>query len=143
MSETLFNLANLLVLPFWLLLIFLPHWRWTRRIAASLWPIAILALFYTALLLPQAGEVAGGLANPSLEGLAGLLGTPQGVAVGWIHFLAFDLFVGRWIYLDSRERGITAWLVGPALFFTFMAGPLGLLLYLLLRWGWGLRTARV
>ena len=78
--------------------------------------------------------MAGSLLNPTLDGIAGLLGTPAGAAVGWVHFLAFDLFVGRWAYLDSRERGISAWLVSPTLFFVFMAGPLGLLLYLAVRW---------
>ena len=46
------------------------------------------------------------------------------------HFLAFDLFVGRWEYLDARERQLTHWLLAPCLFLTLMLGPLGLLAYL-------------
>ena len=132
--ETIFTLSNLFVLPFWALMIFLPHWRWTQRIMRTLWPVVVLAVVYAVLLLTQISGVAGGLLNPTLAGIAGLLGTPAGAAVGWVHFLAFDLFVGRWAYLDSRERGISAWLVSPTLFFVFMAGPLGLLLYLAVRW---------
>ena len=132
--ETIFTLSNLFVLPFWALMIFLPHWRWTQRIMRTLWPVVVLAVVYAVLLLTQIGGVAGSLLNPTLAGIAGLLGTPAGAAVGWVHFLAFDLFVGRWAYLDSRERGISAWLVSPTLFFVFMAGPLGLLLYLAVRW---------
>ena len=132
--ETIFTLSNLFVLPFWALMIFLPHWRWTQRIMRTLWPVVALAGVYTVLLLTQISGVAGSLLNPTLDGIAGLLGTPAGAAVGWVHFLAFDLFVGRWAYLDSRERGISAWLVSPTLFFVFMAGPLGLLLYLAVRW---------
>ena len=132
--ETIFTLSNLFVLPFWALMIFLPHWRWTQRIMRTLWPVVVLAGVYTVLLLTQIGGVAGSLLNPTLDGIAGLLGTPAGAAVGWVHFLAFDLFVGRWAYLDSRERGISAWLVSPTLFFVFMAGPFGLLLYLAVRW---------
>ena len=132
--ETIFTLSNLFVLPFWGLMIFLPHWRWTQRIMRTLWPVVVLAVVYAVLLLTQISGVAGGLLNPTLAGIAGLLGTPAGAAVGWVHFLAFDLFVGRWAYLDSRERGISAWLVSPTLFFVFMAGPLGLLLYLAVRW---------
>ena len=131
--ETIFTLSNLFVLPFWALMIFLPHWRWTQRIMRTLWPVVVLAGVYTVLLLTQIGGVAGSLLNPTLDGIAGLLGTPAGAAVGWVHFLAFDLFVGRWAYLDSRERGISAWLVSPTLFFVFMAGPFGLLLYLAVR----------
>jgi hypothetical protein len=132
--ETIFTLSNLFVLPFWALMIFLPHWRWTQRIMRTLWPVVVLAGVYTVLLLTQIGGAAGSLLNPTLDGIAGLLGTPAGAAVGWVHFLAFDLFVGRWAYLDSRERDISAWLVSPTLFFVFMAGPLGLLLYLAVRW---------
>jgi hypothetical protein len=139
--ELLFNLSNFFILPFWLLMIFLPHWRWTRRIMASPWPVAVLALVYAGLLLTQLGAAGSSLINPTLEGIAGLLGTPAGAAVGWVHFLAFDLFVGRWAYLDSRERGLSAWVASLALFFILMTGPLGLLLYLLARGVRGLRPA--
>jgi hypothetical protein len=132
--EILFNLSNLFILPFWLMMIFLPHWHWTQRVMATLWPIAILAFMYAGLLLTQFSGVSGSLLNLTLDSIAGMLGTPAGAAVGWVHFLAFDLFVGRWAYLDSRERGLSAWLASPALVFILMAGPLGLLLYLLVRW---------
>lgn len=136
--ETVFTFVNLLALPFWVLMIFLPRWRWTRRIMESLWPVSILALIYAGLLIsqvaaPGGGDLLAGLANPSAGAIATLLGNPAGVTVGWVHFLAFDLFVGRWAYLDSRERGLSAWLASPALFFILMAGPLGFLLYWLAR----------
>jgi hypothetical protein len=134
MPETFFTLANLFILPFWISMILLPHWRWTRRIMQTLWPVVVLCVIYAVSLLSQIGGAAGNLLNPTLDGIAGLLGTPAGAAAGWVHFLAFDLFVGRWAYLDSRERGISAWLVSPTLFFVFMAGPFGLLLYLAVRW---------
>ncbi|MEX1368657.1 MAG: abscisic acid-deficient protein Aba4 family protein [Nannocystaceae bacterium] len=53
--------------------------------------------------------------------------------MAWVHFLAFDLFVGRWVLLDARERGLSSWLVSPTLVTVLMFGPLGLLLYLGLR----------
>jgi hypothetical protein len=140
--ETIFSLSNLFVLPFWALMIFLPHWRWTQRIMRTLWPVVVLAVVYTVLLLTQIGGVAGSLLNPTLAGIADLLGTPAGAAVGWVHFLAFDLFVGRWAYLDSRERSISAWLVSPTLFFIFLAGPMGLLLYLAVRVLWQRRRSQ-
>jgi len=67
--------------------------------------------------------------------VAALLGVPAGATVAWLHFLAFDLFVGRWIYLDGRERGITSWVMAPVLFLTLMLGPCGFLLYLIARYG--------
>jgi hypothetical protein len=128
--ETIFTLSNLFVLPLWLLMIFLPHWRLTQRLLRAPWSVVVLAVLYTLLLFSQVGGDARLLLTPSLAGIASLLGSPAGAAVAWVHFLAFDLFVGRWVYLDSRERGFSAWWVSPTLFFVFMAGPLGLLLYL-------------
>ena len=131
--EAIFSLSSLLVMPFWALMIFLPHWRWTRRILRS--PLVILppALLYGALVLPRLAEVFLAVSSPTLAGIATLLSTPAGATIAWAHFLAFDLFVGRWIYLDGRERGISALLMAPVLFLTLMLGPLGFLLYLVLR----------
>jgi hypothetical protein len=128
--ETIFQGSNLLVIPFWFLMILLPHWRWTQRIIASLWIVVPAALLYATLVVPNLLPLLGELANPSATSIAALLGTPEGATIGWVHFLAFDLFVGRWAYLDSRTHGFSAWLVSPLLFFIFMFGPLGLLLYL-------------
>lgn len=133
MYDQLFQLSNLLVMPFWFLMILLPFWGWTKRIIGSPWIVAPAALLYATLVLPQAGGLLGELANPQLAQIAALLGTPAGATIGWVHFLAFDLFVGRWVYLDSRERHLTAWLVSPILLMVLMFGPMGLLLYLLVR----------
>lgn len=131
--STVFQLSSLLTLPFWLLMILLPGWRWTQRIMASLWTVVPAALLYALLILPALPTVLPALANPTLTGVAALLATPQGATIGWVHFLAFDLFVGRWAYLDSRTLGLNPWLVSPVLFLILMVGPLGFLLYLGLR----------
>ncbi len=129
--ETVYSLSFLLVAPFWLLMVFVPHWRWTRRIMQSPLVVVPAAALYLVLVLPQFGTVFLEVLNPTLPGIAALLGTEQGATIGWVHFLAFDLFVGRWVYLDSRERAISAWLMAPVLFFLLMLGPIGLLLYLI------------
>ncbi len=131
--DTVFTLSNVLVLPFWLLMIALPHWRWTRRVMASPLVVAPAALLYAALILPQLGAAMPALMNPQLAGIAALLGTEGGAAAAWAHFLAFDLFAGRWVYRDSRERGLSAWVMAPVLLLVLMLGPLGLLAYLGLR----------
>ncbi len=141
--ETIFSLSNLLTIPFWLLMILLPFWRWTERIMRSLWTVVPAALVYALLVLPNIASLLGDLANPELATIAALLGTPAGATIGWIHFLAFDLFVGRWAYLDSRERGIHPVLTSVTLFFILMFGPLGLLLYLLVRLFSGRRAVSV
>lgn len=128
--ESFFQLANLLVMPFWALIILLPHWQWTKRIMNSLWTVLPAALLYAIFVLPNFLALLGELATPTLGSIAALLGTPEGALIGWIHFLAFDLFVGRWAYLDSRQHNFTAWIISPILFFVLMFGPLGLVLYL-------------
>lgn len=136
--ETIFMLSNLLVLPFWLLMIALPHWRWTQRLMASPLVVAPAALLYAMLVVPQLGAALPALLRPSAAGVAALLGTPAGATVAWAHFVAFDLFVGRWAYLDSRARGLSAWLMAPVLLAVLMVGPAGLLVYLVVR---GLKPA--
>jgi Domain of unknown function (DUF4281) len=129
----LFRLSNLLVLPFWALMILLPRWRWTVRILRSPLVSAAPALVYAALVLPRLGAIFPAVARPTLAGVAALLGTPEGATISWVHFLAFDLFIGRWIFLDSQERRLSALLTAPVLFLTLMLGPLGFLIYLVLR----------
>ena len=133
MLVQLFSISSLLVMPFWFLMIVLPFWRWTERIVKS--PLIIIgaSLVYAIVLVPVFPKVWAGVTNPTLDGIAALLSTPSGALLGWMHFLAFDLFVARWVYLDSRERRISAWLVSPILFLVLMVGPVGFLLYLGLR----------
>lgn len=70
----------------------------------------------------------------SLEGVMGLFQDKTMLTAGWVHYLAFDLFVGTWISLNARKHGINHWLLIPVLLLTFMLGPVGLLIYLLVRW---------
>ncbi|MEU4157408.1 ABA4-like family protein [Actinoplanes sp. NPDC026670] len=136
MTETLFDLTFLLAAPFWALMILLPKWSWTTRIVRS--PLIVLPIvaIYAALIVPDFGDVWASVSNPTLDGVAELLGAPAGAAAGWAHMIAFDLFVGRWSYLDSRERGIPVLLMAPILFLTIMLGPLGLAAYLAVRPRW-------
>lgn len=118
--DTVFSLGSLLVMPFWFLMIFLPTWKWTKRIISSPWISAGAALLYAALVLPGVLQILPAVMNPSLGGIQSLLGTSAGATVAWVHFLAFDLFVGRWVYLDSRERNVSFWFVSPILFFALL-----------------------
>src|SRR6266404_5012508 len=129
----LFRLSNLLVMPFWALMILLPRWRWTERILRSPFVSAAPALLYAAMVLPRLGTIWPAIARPTIGGVATLLGSPEGATIAWVHFLAFDLFVGRWIFLDSQERRLSPLLMAPVLFLTLMLGPFGFLIYLVLR----------
>jgi len=130
---SIFQLSNFAVLPFWALMILVPRWRWTARIVKSPFIGIAPAALYIALVLPRLGAIWPAVSRPTPSGIALLLGSSTGATIAWAHFLAFDLLVGRWIYLDSKDRRISAWLMAPLLFLTFMLGPLGFVLYLVVR----------
>ncbi|MFN3619340.1 ABA4-like family protein [Sphingorhabdus sp.] len=138
--ETIFGIANLWALLGWVILAFAPK----REIAVPFVFFAgsvLLACLYAGLIIPlMAGLISdGGPAGrppadfTSLSGVMALFDSPGGATIGWIHYLAFDLFVGIWIARNADAHNISRWLQVPTLFFTLMAGPIGLLLYLLLR----------
>ena len=130
--DALFVIFNYAVLPAWLLLAVLPHHRLTQLIVHAVWVPLLLGPFYIWALFfgPPPVEGAG---FGSLEGVMLLFQSPMAVLGGWIHYLVFDLFIGAWIVRDARRQGINHWLTVPLLFVTLMAGPAGLMLYLLLR----------
>ncbi len=130
--ETIFSIANTLVLPQWLLMIFVPNWQWTRRLVNSYIIPIVLAAMYAYFILTGMSDLDFRSFN-SLAGVMKLFTVEQGVLAGWIHYLCFDLFVGSWVYNNSQERGVKHILVIPCLFFCFMLGPIGLLLYLIVR----------
>jgi hypothetical protein len=129
MLSQLFDGANLFVLPFWALMIVLPKWEITRKVISSPLPFITLAGLYIYLLVVAVTpESAAALANPKLADIARFFADEGAAAVGWVHFLVMDLFVGRYIYLEGQDRGIVtihSLLLG--LFF----GPIGLLSHLI------------
>ncbi|HWS32683.1 MAG TPA: ABA4-like family protein [Actinoplanes sp.] len=136
MTAILFELTFLLAAPFWALMILLPRWSWTHRIVSSpLIALPIVAI-YVVLIAGSFGAVWPAVTSPTLDGMQALLGSPEGAAAGWAHMLAFDLFVGRWSYLDSRKRGVPALVTAPILLLTILLGPVGFAAYLGVRRWW-------
>jgi hypothetical protein len=123
----------------WALLIFLPRWKWTPTL--TLIPPIYHAILYVGSLfslLLTASEEDGGMPDFStFEGVVTLFKDPNGVFVGWVHYIVFDVLVGRMIVLESAQRGasIPFHIVAiiPCLTFTFLLGPSGWLLYMILR----------
>lgn len=125
--ESLFTIANSSVLPCWILLLVAPQWRWTQLVCALFMPLALGSLYIWLL---SAGMGEGGFG--SLPEVMQLFSNPRTVFAGWVHYLAFDLFIGAWQTRDALQLRISRWLVAPCLIATFMLGPIGLLAYLLL-----------
>jgi hypothetical protein len=134
-AETLYTLINIGVVPAWAMLVFAPRWSATRRIVHSgLYPLVYGGLYIVFLanaLLFSANSPDAGFST--LAGVMALFDQPNGVLTGWTHYLVFDLFIGAWIGRDALRRGVPHALVAPSLFFCFIFGPVGLLLYLVLR----------
>lgn len=131
-DETVFLLCNYGVVPFWLLLVLAPRWRWTSRLVHSGLPALLLVPIYAWMLW---GDVPGpqGASFFTLDGVTRIFTTPRTIIACWIHYLIFDLFVGAWEARDARRRGIAHGWVVPCLALTLMFGPVGYGLYLLLR----------
>ncbi|BAU43449.1 ABA4-like family protein [Leptolyngbya sp. O-77] len=134
MLELLFNAANLFVLPFWALMIFLPNWGMTRRVMQSYLPFVALAGLYVYLFASNLTTTsAQDFASAQLADIARLFSNEAIAATGWVHYLVMDLFVGRWIYWEGQRTGV--WTV-HSLALCLFAGPMGLLSHLITNWLW-------
>jgi hypothetical protein len=69
----------------------------------------------------------------TLANVKALFQNDNAVAAGWFHYLAFDLFVGAYIVRKSISLGISRWLYTLALPFTFMFGPMGYLIFFIVK----------
>jgi len=128
----LFNIANLFVLPFWLLMILLPNWNVTRKVMESYVPFVVLAGAYLYLFVTSiTPENAAALSNPQLADIAKFFSNETAAATGWIHFLVMDLFVGRWIYWQGQKTGV--WTI-HSLALCLFAGPMDVLSHILTSW---------
>jgi hypothetical protein len=128
--EQLFSILNLIAMVGWLPLIFLPRQRWATAVVPIVMP-ALLAGVYAVLIALSLPGSEGGFS--SLAGVRALFANPWALLAGWVHYLAFDLFIGGWELRDSQQRGVPHLLMVPVLVLTFLLGPAGLLLYLAIR----------
>jgi Domain of unknown function (DUF4281) len=131
-AEQVFSIANTTALVGWLLLVVLGRNRWVAPlITGAILPL-LFAVLYGSLFAAHWGETPGG-GFGSLAQVAALFSNPWLLLAGWVHYLAFDLFIGSWEVRDAQANGIAHWFVIPCLALTFLLGPLGLLLYFVLR----------
>ena len=132
--DRLFEIASSFVLIGWLALLVAPLRR-RLWVAVARWVAVILSGGYLTLLvagLAGAGPPAGA-GFGTLEGVRLLLSSPQALLAGWVHYLAFDLFVASWQVEDAPAARVPHWLLVPCLALTFVAGPVGLLLYFIVK----------
>lgn len=129
--DLIFQLANMTAVAGWAALLASP-WvpSLADRVAAAAVPV-LLSVAYAALVLAYWSRGAGGF--DTLENVAALFGSRELLLAGWLHFLAFDLFVGAWEVRTARAERIPFFLVVPCLGLTFLFGPAGFLLFVAIR----------
>lgn len=128
--DTVFAACSALAGLGWILLMAWPATPSVRRVAGLMLP-GVLAAVYVAALGWHARELSGGFG--SLDAVAQLFTHRWALLAGWVHFLAFDLFVGGWMAADASARRMGRLGLVPLLLLTFLFGPAGLLAYLTLR----------
>ena len=104
MTPILFNICNLTILLVWSLILFLPKWKISEQLISYPWVPLGISFFYTYFII-----VSGGLAEADFSSLDGIVTlfkntTPESAAAGWLHYLAFDFWVGCWIIRHSRKK---------------------------------------
>ena len=128
--DEIFKYGNMLAMAGWVALIFLPRrWRiiWLPRFIIP----AILAFAYAPLALTNFFTAEGGFS--SIADVRALFENDAMLTAGWLHYLAFDLFVGSWIAIEADKARISRIIQAAPLIATFMFGPVGFLLFLLTR----------
>ena len=133
MSPTeIFSIVNTIALPMWLLMIVVPKWKPTRFLIDYKVIPLLLALVY-AFYIFQTLQIGGWMDFSNLAAVMALFTEENAILAGWVHYLAFDLLVGMWILDENIKLGIHQLLLVPCLVGTFMFGPLGFLLFMIIR----------
>ena len=129
--EQLFQIATNIAMAGWLMVIIYPLWKHAGKVAAGI-AVMLLCVLYTGLVATNFN--ADDFKNfGSLAGVSTLFQNPWMLLAGWVHYLAFDLMMGLYVVSDARKQGLNHWLMVPVAFLCFMFGPVGLLVYAIIR----------
>jgi len=135
--EIIYYWINLGVLPFWLILIFFPNSNLNKFFVTSIFPILLLSGTYSFILYKAHLNSYDFINNFNLysgfENLSELFSKEIFLILFWTHFISINLFTGAWIVKDSQKYFINKTLLGVPLILTYLIGPLGLLIYWLIR----------
>jgi len=135
--ETLYMWINLGVLPFWFILIVFPQSHLSRIFVTSIFPFFILSGVYVFILYKSyliGYDFDGNFSlYLGLSELSRLFEDHLYIMIFWTHFIAINLFIGGWIVKDSQKFAINKVLMAVPLIVTYLIGPLGLILYWIIR----------
>ena len=135
--ENIYLWANFGILPFWLMLIIIPNSKFTQFFVNSIiLPLILSAAYiyiiYQAILLNEPiFDVFKLYLN--LDNLYTVFATESFLLAFWIHFIILNLFLGTWICSDGLKHNIPRSLVFLPLILVYFTGPVGLVLYWIIR----------
>ena len=128
---------NLGVLPFWFILIVFPQSHLSRIFVTSIFPFFILSGVYVFILYKSyliGYDFDGNFSlYLGLSELSRLFEDHLYIMIFWTHFIAINLFIGGWIVKDSQKFSINKVLMAVPLIVTYLIGPIGLILYWIIR----------
>ena len=136
-NDMLYLWINIGVLPFWLLIIFFPRSYLCKYLATSIFPIFLLSCAYVFILYQaflSSFDFTGNFnLYLGLSSISELFRDDLYLLMFWTHFVAVNLFIGGWILKDSNKFGINKIVLGLPLITTYLIGPIGILIYWLIR----------
>ena len=135
--EILYFWINLGVLPFWLIIIFFPQSYICRYVATSIFPIFLLSGCYIFILYKAYLGSFDFYNNFSLylglSYISELFREDYYLLMFWTHFVAINLFIGGWMVKDAQKLFVNKILLAFPLIITYLVGPLGILIYWIIR----------
>jgi len=134
--ENIYLFANWGVIPFWLLLIFVPNHNITKFFSHSVIAPLLLATAYVFIarqIILEDNIFEGFKLYLGLSGLDKVYSNDSLRLVFWLHFLAISLFVGAWIARDGEKHTVPKVLSAPCILITYFTGPFGIVVYWIVR----------
>ena len=134
--ESIYLVANWGVVPFWLLLIFMPSHNITKFFSHSLIAPLLLGaayIFVVRQIILEDNLFEGFKLYLGLDSLDEIYSNESLRLVFWIHFLSISLFVGAWIARDGERHMVPRALSAPCILLTYFTGPLGIIIYWFVR----------
>jgi hypothetical protein len=128
-ASGLFSAFSMLAMAGWIILslgVVLKR-DWLRDAVAGTYIPMVFSAAYAILIVLFFAAAEGGF--DSLENVQKLFTSPWAALAGWIHYLAFDLFMGARIARGLAEQGLPRWPLVFLLPLTFLFGPIGYLAF--------------
>jgi len=130
-NASLFSTVNTIALVSWVVLLIFPFSQLVKKLLLGIVVVGLAILY--VFLITQTFDADAMESFGSLSDIATMFQNETALLAGWVHYLAFDLMVGLFITNNAQKYGLNRFILIPCLFLTFMLGPTGLLLYIIIR----------